>query len=224
MQSYWFNHGHNYDYVYLLNLVRHAEIQRRVLLEPEDETTESDQEHASLYVAPALEYFESFADVADDLWKMISSPFVQDSGDMDEFIRSDDSEEDDVDEHIVAAGRERATAMLESMAEDQRLVEYYKQRAREEMESNEESNMEEQGVDGQEGADDAEDIQMGGGWDEPSGSEEEEEDEWDKMQKKRRGAIGRRKSETPRRRKRRQELTESEKKRRVIRDSDDEDE
>jgi hypothetical protein len=212
--------------VYLLNRVRHAESSRRTGNRDVESQTHLD----------ATVYFDSFADIADRLWNLILGPFRKYDDNMDEFVLGDDDEDDDEgddDRHDQHRALDMEQALGDdSVDEDEQLVKYYEQRAKEARRNgdhNESSLNSEVIVGNHDDLEDTDEDEIKGRGNAKSENEESSdgpfgessEDEWDQKQTKRRGSIGR-KVIAPKRRNRQLESPgSSAKKRRAIRESDD---
>ena len=85
---YWHQDGNNLEFVHLLELVDIADLHRQADPSDEEKTWEAEE-----YFAPALEYFDSFRDDANDLWDYISGPY-RNTDDMDDFVAEDEEEDD----------------------------------------------------------------------------------------------------------------------------------
>jgi hypothetical protein len=217
MQSYWFQ-GNNYDFVYLVNLIRQAERYCAILADPSND----DNSDANDFVAPAQRFFKSFAGIAEKLWNIVVDPFRKFDKDMDDFIdeknSDDDVDLDDANEHRTF--HNDPDALQKEMDEAAEMAAYYTQlheEAKQKEADNEDEDEDELVAEAQNGnelqdtssseeeRDDEEYV--GGGIAEESSSEV---DEWEQKQKKRRGAIGhRRQKQSSRRRRHREDETEA---------------
>lgn len=246
-QSYWWEH--KFDYVYLLNIVRRVEEYRSLLAEHDsvnrnddddgDQVTPADVQKAEDFVSPALTFFESFSDIAGQLWNVIQEPFSKNAAALDDFL---DEDEDNGDNGGDTRAAYRALAMEEGRNEEednQCLAEYYRQQMRgeddDDKEQEEENDGEEEDARADTGAlcDTSEDESDREHNSEDDSSEvvvmEQEEsssdDEFFRKQDELTGSIGRRKSETPRsRRENRLQESKTPRKRRIIAENDSEDE
>ena len=216
MQQYWY-WGHNYDYVYLLDLLPRAGKYRRILAEHEDEGSRSSDEkveRAHEYVEPAVDFFDSLSPIADKLWNLAVDPFRKED-DMDDFF---DNSQENSDDHDL--GDHRALNMKQNRENAEKLAAEIADQVNEYSEDDVLDTEEEM----KDGLEDTDEQESGSEGNEET-EEELEDDEWMKNIKRRRGSIGRRKSVSPRRRNRRSELSEppstGSQKRRIIREGDD---
>ena len=121
MLRYWI-HGNNQDYLLLLSEMEHAADCRAMVAAPhhhrpsqrrttssssrrtrrrdaeEDDNADNDDNvvAAHEFLAPALEFYESFANEASDLWDMVAAPFYKESNeDIQDFMLDIDDDDED---------------------------------------------------------------------------------------------------------------------------------
>jgi hypothetical protein len=102
MQRYWFS-GHNFDFVYLLNLVERATQHRCIVDDDEPEggsgDEDKDRQEAEAFVQLARTYYASFDTHTKLLWELISGNYLKaTAADINEFVVDDQEEEEEEDE------------------------------------------------------------------------------------------------------------------------------
>lgn len=100
MQSYWFS-GYNFDFVYLYSLVEQAAICRSIAArggQGDESSQDEERQEAEVFLDKARKFFDSFADLGQRLWAIVSGPYERASGkDLKDFV---------VDENVDEPGAE----------------------------------------------------------------------------------------------------------------------
>ena len=100
MQRYWFS-GKNFDFVYLYSLVEQAAICRSIAArggEGDESSQDEERQEAEVFLDKTGKYFDSFADLGQRLWAIVSGPYERASGkDLKDFV---------VDENVDEPGAE----------------------------------------------------------------------------------------------------------------------
>jgi len=147
MKRYW-NLGSNFDFVHLLCLVDRAQIMQEVIdASEEEDVSDRQKEEAEKYWKRAQDFFDSFGDVVEQLWELITEPHRKSSGkDMDDFIANENEEvEDEIEDPDGDEGGNHRALFMDDMRkkeeadaeQDRLLVERYESQVAEEEESEE---------------------------------------------------------------------------------------
>jgi hypothetical protein len=127
--SYWFE-GNNFSFVQLLSQIPYATACKEIVdasnQTNEAESDDDDTKKAHTYLKAAMDFFQSFAHEAADVWEIVSSPFQQVSKDeINEFIADDDDEV--VGDSAMYHTFNRESAIVEQ-ADNERAAAYYEAR------------------------------------------------------------------------------------------------
>lgn len=125
MMNYWFE-GNNASFLLLLSLISHASHCRDVVADFDENSSNDDDKvrNAEKYLQPAVNFFESFADEAEDLWKMISQPFERGTKEeIHDFIADDNEAEND--DSAMYRSFNIQSAMDEHASNRKKAAEYY---------------------------------------------------------------------------------------------------
>jgi hypothetical protein len=140
MLQYWF-YGNNCDFVLLLSLISHANLCRDIVTQS-DNVQDDDPvaiENAQEYLTPSWKFYKSFSRQAQNIWKVVASPFFKVSkAEIRDFIADDDYDEDSIEvdevETSVPILSHQALRMQEELAEirreresDRKLAAHYEQ-------------------------------------------------------------------------------------------------
>ena len=176
MLSYWYQ-GNNYTFLLLLSHIAQSALCRSIVKDRSSD--EDDAQAAEEFLLPAISYYESFADMTEDVWERVVSPFRKASKDeIQDFL--DDDEEDEPD----YSASHRALHAQSEMAEFEREQHADEQRA---------AYFDSMGKDHDEDSSDSDEVEevdaSGQGCYEESS--EEEQDEWEQGIKSKRVARSR---------------------------------
>jgi hypothetical protein len=216
MLSYWFS-GNNYSFLLLLSLVSHASLCRDIVKGAVDRNDKKSLKAAQEFLEPAVSFFESLADEADEIWDVFASPFRKASNaEIRDFLAEDEEEEEEepVASHRALRMEAELREFRKEQIADRQLVAYYERMEHTEEVALESYKEKEKGFCGggeedaargdgegrddqsENGSEDSEDEVAHGCYFEESSAEEE--DDWQKgiMNKR----VAKRKSQSPRNR------------------------
>ena len=210
MLQYWI-HGNNQDYLLLLSEMEHAAecramvaaqhhhrpTQRRTTSssrrtrrrDAEEDDNDDNVIAAHEFLEPALDFYESFANEASDLWDMVAAPFYKESNeDIQDFMLDIDDDEDDAAgerpeqddraKHVALMVQDELAAFEKDQHDSELRAERYKRMLGVHDDDEEEAD-EEEDSDDDNGVPEPEDDVKNGGYFVASSSEEE--DEWEQQ-------------------------------------------